>query len=267
MDRSRIIVLAVAAIAAGLVALIARSFLGGGTEAPKAAPAPPQIAMSQVLVAASSLTPGAQLTLGSVRWEQWPKAAVDSSFITQATAPSIDKFVQGAVVRAPMMPGEPLTATKIVHGDSAGFMATMVTQGMRAVSISISTESGAGGFILPNDRVDVLCTQQLVDGHHWHTATILKDVRVLAVDQTFESKDTKTVLAKTATLELSPSQVELVEFAQASGTLSLDLRALGDSGSAALAASENKNGDQPKSTEVAVFRYGIVHPAVVGAKE
>ncbi len=266
MDRSRIIVLAVAAIAAGLVALIARSFLGGGTEAPKAAPVP-QIAMSEVLVAASNLTPGAPLTAGSVRWQQWPKAAVDSSFITQDSAPSLEKFVQGAVVRAPMMTGEPLTATKIVHADSAGLMATLVTQGMRAVSIAISTESGAGGFILPNDRVDVLCTQQLADGHHWHTATILKDVRVLAVDQTYESKDTKTVLAKTATLELSPSQVELVELAQASGTISLALRALGDSGSVALATSENRQDEQPKSAEIAVFRYGIAHSAVVGTKE
>jgi pilus assembly protein CpaB len=264
MDRSRIIVLAIAAVAAGGVALLARSLLGGGTQPTVAAPAP-RVAMSEVLVASSELVPGSQLTPASVRWQEWPRTSVDQSFITHDTAPDISKLVQGTVVRTPMMPGEPLTTTKIVHGDAAGYMSAMLMPGMRAVSITISADTGAGGFILPNDRVDVICTAQLQDAHRVETATILKDVRVLAVDQTYDSKDTKSVVGRTATLELSPQQVELVERAKAAGTLSLALRALGDNETADNnnAAAQSDNGTK----EVDILRYGVLHASVVRTKE
>jgi pilus assembly protein CpaB len=268
MDRTRIIVLAVAAVAAGAVALLARSLLGGGTPQTVAAPGP-TVVMSDVLVAAGALTPGSQLTPASVHWQQWPKTSVDPAFITRDSAPDLSKVVQGSVVRAPMMPGEPLTPTKIVHADAAGFLAAMLMPGMRAVSIPISVDTGAGGFILPNDRVDILSTRQVGDTHRFRTSTILGDVRVLAVDQTYETKDSKTVVARTATLELAPNQVEMVERARASGTLSLALRALGDNAPAAdakLAALHNKT-PQPVSNDITVIRYGIEKPADVGSKE
>ena len=107
---------------------------------------------------------------------------------------SIDEAVKGTVVRAPLVAGQPITNTAIVHGDAAGFMAAMLMPGMRAVSITITADSGAGGFILPNDRVDVILTRKL-DGNppRVEAKTILADVRVLAVDQTFkQDKDTKT---------------------------------------------------------------------------
>jgi pilus assembly protein CpaB len=268
MDRTRIIVLAVAAVAAGAVALLARSLLGGGTP-PTVAAAGPRIVMSDVLVAAGTLTPGAQLTPASVRWQEWPKTSVDPTFITHDTAPDLSKLVQGTVVRAPMMPGEPLTTTKIVHGDAAGFLAAMLMPGMRAISIPISADTGAGGFILPNDRVDILSTQQAGDGHRFRTTTILDSVRVLAVDQTYDSKDNKTVVGRTATLELSPDQVEAVEHARASGTLSLALRALGDGVATANAGAKvtKANPNQTTSNEIAVIRYNVERPSVVGSRE
>ena len=262
MDRSRIIVLVIAAVAAGAVALLARSLLGGGTQPTVAAPAP-RLAMNEVLVAASDLAPGSQLTPASVRWQDWPQSSVDPSFITRSAAPDISKVVQGAVVRAPMMPGEPLTTTKIVHGNAAGYMSAMLMPGMRAVSITISADTGAGGFILPNDRVDVLCTVQLQDSHRVESSTILKDVRVLAVDQTYDSKDTKSVVGRTATLELAPAQVELIERAKAGGTLSLALRALGDNETADTNARQDDNGTK----EIDILRYGVLHASVVRSKE
>jgi pilus assembly protein CpaB len=263
MDRSRIIVLAIAAVAAGAVALLARSLLGGGTQPTVAAPAP-RVAMSEVLVATSELAPGSQLTPASVRWQDWPRSSVDPTFITHDASPDISKLVHGAVVRAPMMAGEPLTSTKVIHGDAAGYMSAMLMPGMRAVSIPISADTGAGGFILPNDRVDVLNTVQLQDTHRVETATILKDIRVLAVDQTYDSKDTKSVVGRTATLELSPVQVELIERAKAAGTLSLALRALGDNETA-----DNKPAAQSDSgtKQIDILRYGVLHPSVVRSKE
>jgi pilus assembly protein CpaB len=263
MDRSRIIVLVIAAVAAGAVALLARSLLGGGTQPTVAAPAP-RVAMSQVLVAASELTPGAQLTPASVRWQEWPRTSVDSTFITHDAAPDISKIVQGSVVRAPMMAGEPLTGTKFVRGDAAGYMSAMLMPGMRAVSITISADTGAGGFILPNDRVDVLCTIQLADSHRVEANTILKDVRVLAVDQTYDSKDTKSVVGRTATLELSPVQVELIERAKTAGSLSLALRALGDNQTA---DTKSPSQDDTGAKQIDILRYGVPHSSVVRSKE
>lgn len=255
MNTQRMLILGVAAVAAGAAALLARGLMGGGTQTAKAALPPPRPTTAAVLVAASDLQPGTALTASSVRWQDWPKSSVDSSFITQQDSPDINRVVQGTVVRAPMVAGEPLAPSKIVHADAAGLMSAMVTPGMRAVSIGISTESTAGGFILPNDRVDVLVTGQVSDSpRRFRAFTILRDVRVLAVDQTYhEDKDQKTVLGKTATLELTPAQAELVETAQAAGTISLSLRALGDSE----AQKSADKGEDNSVGSVKVIGYGL----------
>jgi pilus assembly protein CpaB len=263
MNTQRVLILGVAALAAGAAALLARGLLGGGTEKASASLSPPRPTTAEVLVAATDLQPGSPLAPGSVRWQAWPKSAVDASFITHDQVFDINRVIQGAVVRAPLVSGEPLTATKIVHADSAGFMAAMVGQGMRAVSIGISTESGAGGFILPNDRVDVVVTQQISDSPRRFAAhTLLNGVRVLAVDQTYrEDKEQKVVLAKTATLELTPRQAEQVERAQAAGTLSLALLALGDNGSKKTTTADTAppTGDASADKATTVIRYGIAH--------
>ena len=271
MNTQRVFVLAGAFVAAIVVAFLV-SRMVGGTPPVKAAFRPPRIATSEILVAATNLSPGTQLTPASVRWQEWPKANVDSSFLTQQANPDVDKVVGGAVVRAPLVSGEPLTAAKIVqHAEGAGFMAAVVTQGMRAISIPISTETGAGGFILPNDRVDVISTTQISDSpRRFRARTILSDIRVLAVDQTFEEKDTKTVLAKTATLELSPTQAETVARAQAAGTIQLALRSLSESDPAAQTVADATK-DTPKNHseegEISIIRYGIQRSATFGQRE
>ncbi|HEY4115633.1 MAG TPA: Flp pilus assembly protein CpaB [Rhizomicrobium sp.] len=255
MNRSRLIVLALAALVAGAAALIARNMLGGGTPSGQAAVVP--AATSAVLVASKNIQPGTPVTPDMVRWQDWPKSSVDSTFLTEQGNPAPDQIVKGTVARAPILTGEPLTNTKIVHSDSAGFMAADLSPGMRAVSIPISTESGAGGFILPNDRVDVIVTIQISDNPKLYLArTLLHDVRVLAVDQTAtQDKDQKTVLAKTATLELSPQQSEQVAAATAAGTIQLALRPLGDNGATDVAANEKKKTEN--TGVVAVIRYGM----------
>lgn len=262
MNTSRVIILGAAALAAGAAAFLARGLLGGGTEKVKAAPPPPPVTTSEVLVAANDLQAGSPLEQSSLRWQTWPKSSVDSSFITHDEAPDLNRFVTGTVVRSPVLAGEPLTTSKMVHADGAGFMAAMVTPGMRAVSIAVSTESGAGGFILPNDRVDVVVTLQISETpRRFGSRTLLNDVRVLAVDQTYkEDKDQKVVLAKTATLELSQPQAELVERAAAAGTLSLALRALGDNGIESKALADGAA--QADGGPIAVIRYGV--PRLVG---
>ncbi|HEX7724986.1 MAG TPA: Flp pilus assembly protein CpaB [Rhizomicrobium sp.] len=264
MNRSRIIVLVLAAFAAGIAALLVRGLLGGGTSTVKAAIAPAPAAMLNVLVAGSDIQPGTAITPALVRWQSWPKASVDSSFITETGNPDTATIVKGTVARAPMIAGEPLTGTKIVHADTASFMSARLSPGMRAVSTAISTDTGAGGFILPNDRVDVVLTQQVSESpRRFGSKVILSNVRVLAMDQTsMQDKDQKTVLAKTATLELAPDQATMLARSAAAGTISLSLRALGENAESDIAA----NTGHKDSGQIVVVRYGVTRGADLGGE-
>jgi len=268
MNTKRILVLGIAGIMAIVAALLARGMMGGGTPKVEAKIAP-AMQMSDVLVANGTLQPGQALTADQVRWQKWPASSVDSTFITRSSVGSIDDVVKGTVVRAPLTSGQPVTSASIVHGNAVGFMAAMLNPGMRAISITISADSGAGGFVLPNDRIDLILTRKSA-GDRVNSSTILTDVRVLAVDQTFkQEKDTKTVIGKTATLEVTPGQAEQVARAQTQGTLSLSLRPLTntDASVASNAASTRTmshgsggSGDNDNTGDpVAIIRYGISH--------
>ena len=268
MNTKRIIVLGLAGVMAIAAALLARGMMGGGTPKVEARIAP-AVAMSDVLVASTNLQPGQALTVEQVRWEKWPSASVDTAFITRGSVASIDQAVKGTVVRAPIFSGQPITNTAIVHGDAAGFMAAMLSPGMRAISITISTDSGAGGFILPNDRIDLILTRK-GDANRVSATVILANARVLAVDQTFkQDKDTKTVIGKTATLEVTPAQAEQVARAQGQGTLSLALRPLTTSDTplasniptSVSSHQGGSSGGDDSGDQISIIRYGITHEA------
>src|ERR1700761_2777932 len=261
MNTQRLIVLGLALVSAGGAALLVRGMLGGGTPKVEARPAP-VIPMSEVLVASTNLQPGQELTADQVRWEKWPTASVDSTFITHQAAGSEEAAVKGNVVRAPIVAGQPIANSAIVHGEGSGFMSAILTPGMRAVSITIATDSGAGGFILPNDRVDVILTQKFnqTDPPLVFSNTILSNVRVLAVDQTYkQEKDARTVVAKSATLELTPVQAEIIARSAQAGQLSLALRPLGDTGE--VASLEDKLKKMKDTGPVSVIRYGMAPTA------
>jgi len=274
MNTRRLIVLLLAAVAAGGAALIMRGLLGGGTPKADARPVPPPIALSQVLVASADLHPGDPLSGAQVQWQKWPTANVNSGFITDANGNSPDVIVAGTVVRAPIATGEPITFSKIVKSDAAGFMAATLQPGMRAVSINVSVASVAGGFIQPNDRVDIILTEVANELPKRTTArVVLADVRVLAIDQAFDGKNQKAVSdAKTATLELSPAQAQAVIRAQATGPLSLALRALGDHNTALntpaarLAKSEEQSDADDDVGDVTIIRYGSTHTQSAGGR-
>jgi pilus assembly protein CpaB len=259
MNTQRLVVLGLALVAAAGAAFLVRSMLGGGTPPVEAKNAPPPIAMSEVLVASTALTPGQKLLPEQVRWEKWPSSSVDASFITHGSVGSEEEATKGVVVRSPILQGQPITNNLVVHADAAGFMAAMLSPGMRAVSIIVSAESGAGGFVLPNDRIDVIQTRKVGQGAV--SRTILSDVRVLAVDQTFaQEKDTKTVVGKTATVEVTPEQAVTLTGAQGGGQLSLALRPLAnDEALAGSARRKRSRGDY--DGPVAVIRYGMMAPA------
>jgi pilus assembly protein CpaB len=232
MNNRRMVVLLLAAVAAGGAALLMRGMLGGGAEKASAHIATPPLAMVDVLVADRDITPGEPVGTAMVHWQAWPKTSVSSDLITNPSGnASVDAILAGAVARSPIVKGEPVTFGKVVKSDAAGFMAATLTPGMRAVSISVSLASVAGGFIQPGDRVDLVQTRAGGDASKGTSAAIvLEDVRVLAVDQATAAKDKDKAVsdAKTVTLELMPEQTKIVAQAQAVGVLSLALRPLGE---------------------------------------
>lgn len=231
MNIARVAVLSVAVIAAGGAALLASRGFNGANQPRKVAPV--QVTTAEdVLVAAGNVAPGHVLDPASVRWQAWPKTAIEAAFITKTKQPDSIKAIDGLIVRAPLVNGEPVTDSNTVHANTTGFMAATLGPHMRAIAVPVAAETGAGGFILPNDRVDVLLARDMGgnNGKNFQSEILLEDVRVLAVDQTIQQeKDKQSVVGRTATLELTPKQTELVAQAVQTGVLSLALRSLGDS--------------------------------------
>jgi len=228
MNIFRVLVLVVALIAGG-----AAAYLSFNPPAPTPAPTPEvveTIPTSEILVVSGDVGPGATLNAENVRWEEWPSSAINPAFISRESQPDAIQEIDGTIVRSQFYDGEPVRDGKLVRADS-GFMSAILPSGKRAVAVRVSAQSTAGGFILPNDRVDLIHTvNQNSDGQsRFVSKTLLSNIRVMAIDQTIEEQNgERVVVGKTATLELSPSEVELVASAEKEGSLSLALRSMAD---------------------------------------
>jgi pilus assembly protein CpaB len=196
-----------------------------------------------VLVASADLRQGQALTKDNMRWQSWPESAINPAYIGSSTRPDALETLVGSKVRNRIISGEPIRDENLVPLN-AGFLSAVLPSGKRAVAVRISAENTAGGFILPHDRVDVLHTvanQGEGEGQKESVSrTILRNVTVLAIDQSVEEKKSdekdKTkmvVVGKTATLELDPLQAENLAAAEATGMLSLALRSAADNGEVA----------------------------------
>ena len=234
MNVVRLAVLGAAILAAGGAFFLMRSQSAQPQAAAVGGPVAPE-PEAMVLVARKPLAVGERLTPDALAWQAWPKAGVAEAFFEQSVAPKAIEEWTNAVVRYPMVQGEPLTAAKLAKAGDASVMAALLTPGMRAVSVPISVATGAGGFILPNDRVDIVLTRdmQVVDGQTTRQRTlsdvVIENVRVLAVDQTFaETAETRTVVGSTALLELSSADIATLQVADKLGDISLTLRSLAD---------------------------------------
>jgi pilus assembly protein CpaB len=225
MRRAQVVVLVLALGAGGIAAvLVMRS------EPPAAPPpAPPQVATVEILVAKTDIEVGRRLSSDQVQWQPWPVTAASSEYFRQADSPGAVKEVAGSITRAGFVSGEPILKAKLIRADGSGYMAALIRPGMRAISTDISPEAGVGGFILPNDHVDVILTRlEKSNGEDaFHSETILTNVRVLAIDQTVEEKNgQRVVIGKIATLELVPPQAETLALGRRLGSISLMLRGL-----------------------------------------
>ena len=232
MNSKRIVFLLLAVIVAGTTAFLARAWLQAeraAIAAQIAAPKPVAAPSVQVLVAKNALRTGQLIKPEDLRWQAWPQGALPQTYIIEGKRLLTD-FV-GAVARTSFRVGQPLVDTDIVMPGSRGFLAAVLRPGLRAVSVPATATSAVSGFIYAGDRVDVLLTHTLngPSGQHAATETILRNARVIAMDQRLDfAPGDKPEVGKTATLELTAKQTEIVTLGVKMGELSLVLRSLQD---------------------------------------
>ncbi|WP_428151571.1 Flp pilus assembly protein CpaB [Brevundimonas sp.] len=303
-----ICIAAVAAI--GLALVVKAMGSPSGEPATVAAAAEPARPMAKVLVAARDLAPGVRLTDADLEWKDWPADEVNPAFITDGSVPvpqaapaegeqaaaapaeeeakpegTVARVTRaaeeltsggakseyfGSVVREPILAGEPIIGRKIVRAGDSGYMAAYLEPGMRAMAIAVSTETAAGGFILPGDRVDVIVTVELErdteeapNQAKFASRLVLQNVKVLAIDQSTRAEDDQqAVVGATATLEIAPNDTETLALAKAAGTLSLTLRSYADTaGPSGRVGSPARTPVASRPSQVRVFRGG--EPEVV----
>jgi len=264
MNPLRVMIVLVAAVAAiGLAVVMQKAMNNKAAPTLVAEAPPPSKPMTQVLVAKRDLAIGDRLAAGDVAWQAWPSDAVNAAFITNGAADPVpakgaakaakavgdaasemiggvspEKAVEGAIVRDPILTGEPITPRKIVRGGEGGYLSVVLGPGKRAMAVPVTSETAVGGFVLPGDRVDVIQTRDAQPvgegdggGRQVVAETVVRNVRVLALDQTTAAeKDAKTIVASTATLEVGPMEAEALTRAKAGGSLTLTLRAYTDLG-------------------------------------
>src|SRR5882672_904549 len=231
MMTARIVVLTIALGAGGVAA-----YLASGSDNKPAPAAEPAVTLQtiDVLVAKADIALGQALKPEDMQWQTWPAANASGTFIRRGDRPDAANQVAGSIARAPFIAGEPIREQKLVRAHGSGFIAAILPSGMRAISTEISPETGAGGFILPNDRVDVILTkrEKNPDGKGADVAQseiILSNIRVLAIDQAPKEKEgINTLVGRTVTLELKPEQAETLARSRQNGTLALALRSITD---------------------------------------
>ncbi len=230
MKPARLIILTVAVVAAGLAGYMAMSLTGQAPKQSVRIPVIEKAASKKVLVVKSSVPVGSRLKPGDLEWRDWPADGVVKGFMTKTDRPDAIEDLKGAVVRLPMFAGEPVLPEKIVDS-SSHIMSSLLPAGKRAVATQISVATGAGGFILPNDRVDVIMVKRGQAGGTFSTDTVLSNIRVLAIDQRIQEDENgkKTAVGATATLELTPKQTKILTVAQQmADRLTLALRSTAD---------------------------------------
>lgn len=195
---------------------------------------PPPIPTVKVLVAKSDLVVGTQIGRENLHWQIWPQESVAPTYVVEGNKLTdagksaekrltIEDFI-GAVVRLPIAAGQPLTPGLVARAGERGFMAAVLQPGMRAMSIGVSQISGISGFILPGDRVDILWDVKSSSKGFPFTQTLMRDIRVLAIDQKTQASGASP--AKTVTLELTPVQAEAISLASSMGSLEFVLRSI-----------------------------------------
>jgi len=232
----RVVALSLAVIISGVTVFFVQQWLHAelaNRPAGGVADAAPVRPLVHVLVAKSDIPLGTFLTADLMRWQEWPRDTVDAAYVLQENA-KLEDFV-GAVVRSHMASGEPITAERVVHPGDRGFMSAVLDPGSRAVTVNVTASTGMAGFVSPGDHVDLILTMVVHpekdkndDPDRHMSETVLTDIRVLGMDQRLSDDKKDVTVPKTATLEVTPKQAEVVAVSADLGLLSLSLRSVAE---------------------------------------
>ena len=208
-----------------------------------------KIEKTNILLAKSMMPMGHQVTEGDIMWQEWPKDMVHKNMITQDNDEDMMQKALASIVKIQIDEGDPIRFSKLIDPKDGGLLSAILAPGMRAISTPISPETSAGGFILPNDKVDILLTKQDKNDQN-KTKTILVNIKVLAIDQTIREEDgQQVVVGRTATLELSSAQSEILALANNEGSVTLSLRSLAD-------RNLNENTPTQLKKKLTILRHG-----------
>ena len=202
---------AVVAVAAGGIAYL---YLTGSTSNKGK-----HVATVPVVVAAEDLTFGTRLEAKHLRVADFPTSAVPQG--AYASPDSILKQTTKVFV----VNGEPLLASKL--SSIGGGLSVRIPESMRASSIDVNVVSGVSGFVLPGDRVDVLCTIENAPGQMQGVAivkTILQNIEVVAAGVKTQTNKAEPITVQTVTLIIDPKQAEDLTLGMHEGRIHLILR-------------------------------------------
>ncbi len=237
--RPLVLVLIIAALAAGLAAFLAKTWLQREADAQTGVGA----AVTEVLVVAREVPAGAMLAPEDLRFQRWPTQALTPRLVVRKEGEDVKAPYLGMTVRHTLTEGEPFSPLQTFRPDKAGVLAGLLTPGMRAVSIAISNPSAVSGFVTPGDWVDIVLAADLQKENEqnkgqgqivrYAAETVLRDVKVLAIDQQItRGRDGGAIQGKTATVEVTPKQAEILTAAELIGNLHLVLRGAAKDGDA-----------------------------------
>ncbi len=235
-----------ALIAAGGTAYLAREFLAANSQRQVVESEAPQAQPATVLVADENLPAGAAISASSLRWQPWPEESIEADYVRSSPDGSnradLEQQYIETIARRGIAEGTPITSRLVFRRDAPGFLAGALEPGNRAVAVPVTVVSGAAGFILPGDHIDIMLTHDVSSGIgedgddgevliansliRYTSETILRNLRVLAVDQRMNDMEEQAAVVRTVTLEVTPKQAEMLNVAQAMGDLSVSLRSL-----------------------------------------
>lgn len=270
MKASRVVLILISIFAAGLAAYLATRGSGNPRPAQQVATtAPKPMPQAKVLVAKTDIGVGDRLTPQDVEWRDWPQDGVSGQYITIASMPDAPDQLKGAIARSEIMPGDPIRDDKLAKSGE-GYLSAILDKGMRAVSVSVSAESGSGGFIVPNDHVDVVSTHSAPGGGQV-SEVVLANVRVLAIGKQLGDDSGKGGTDKStskgftnstiATVELDPARAQTLINASQSGKLTLVLRSVADF------SDTDQSVAQAPSQAIKVIRYGQASSVQAGGAQ
>lgn len=276
MDRKRLILIVALTGLMFIVFTTLRGMNAGSTiSEPEVRTIVQEVDYTQVLTVAEPMNKGQRVRNGDLKWIDWPTEVLTPALIVNDPAADMSPMeaLAGALVREPLTPGDPLVMSRFIRAGDAGIMAALLSPGMRAVTVRISVDTAAGGFIQPGDKVDIIL-QEIIqpDGQFGSStqakfiaSTIFQNVTVLAIDQSFSNNPEggAAIPGSTATLELSPGDAERITVAQARGDLSLVLRGFSGSGARAPTRASKTSETDKNIPPLTIYRSGAAQSVAV----